>query len=313
MKKSSTLIFFGNERLSTGFRPNGAPTLQKLINAGYRVAAVVAHHESATSRQARQLEVELVARAHHIPILLPDRPAQIKEQLASYQPTIGVLAAYGKIIPSSIISLFEHGILNIHPSLLPLYRGPTPIERAILDGATTTGISIMQLTKEMDAGPIYAQKQTALKDNETKQSLTERLLNLGGDLLMKVLPKVLGGTLTPTAQKGSATYTSLINKQDGQIDWHKPALQIEREIRAFTVWPQSTGKIILPNNRSIEILPAYARLSRTALALEEGKAAYNNKQLLVGTGTTPIEIVSLKLPGRKTITAEQFVNGYLKR
>src|SRR6266702_4213129 len=240
MTKSKSLIFFGNERLSSGFVPEGAPTLQALIDNGYKVKAVIANFEVGRSRKARQLEIEVVAKAHNIPVHLPDRPKDIIDQLISYHADAAVLVAYGRIIPQSIIDIFPRGILNIHPSLLPTYRGSTPIEQAILDGDSETGVSIMGLVKDMDAGPIYAQQHIVLNGGETKQELTQKLLSIGSRMIIGILPNVLNGTAQPRPQDESqATFTTLFTKADGQLDLSKPAERCEREVRAYATWPKS--------------------------------------------------------------------------
>jgi methionyl-tRNA formyltransferase len=152
---SKTLVFFGNERLLTGLASTDAPILSGLIDQGYNVAAVVAHYNESKSRDKRPLEVAAIAEEHDIPVLLPDGPADIYDQLAAFHADAAVLVAYGRIVPQNIIDLFPLGIINIHPSLLPKYRGSTPIESAILNGDTTTGVSIMSLSAKMDAGPVY--------------------------------------------------------------------------------------------------------------------------------------------------------------
>jgi methionyl-tRNA formyltransferase len=316
MKKSSNLVFFGNERLSTGFSPNSAPTLQALIDAGYRVSAVVAHHnETSKSRHSRDLEIAIVAKKHNIPVLLPDNPREIIEVLAGYKPEIGVLVAYGKIIPQSIIDLFPYGILNLHPSLLPIYRGPTPIEQAILDGASKTGVSIMQLVKAMDAGPIYDQKEVVIKNYESKQELTEHLLISGGKLMIETLEKVLSSSLAPNPQnEASATYTSLIDKKNGMVDWHKPAIELERQIRAFATWPQSRATIYSQSLAPLDVIITAANLDIPyPTKLLPGQISYRDGQLLVGTATTPLQIVTLKVPGKNELTAQAFANGYLTK
>lgn len=299
MNKSKTLIFFGNERLSSGFVPDGAPTLEALIGAGYDVKAVVANYEAGTSRKARALEIEEVARKHGIPVLLPDRPKDIIDELKAFNAEIGVLVAYGRIIPQSVIDIFPKGILNIHPSLLPQYRGSIPIEQAILDGASETGVSVMGLVKEMDAGPIYAQQTVQLTGNETKQELTERLLTLGGQLILDVLPAALNGTAKPRAQDESkATFTSLINKSDGHMDLNKPAVQLEREVRAYAVWPKSR----------LELLGHQ-------VVVTKARVAQNNEDgaLVVGANPGYLEIEELIAPSGKKMTGAAFLRGYAKK
>ncbi|PLS81981.1 methionyl-tRNA formyltransferase, partial [Candidatus Saccharibacteria bacterium] len=189
MNKSKRLVFFGNERLSSGFTPAREDSaLQALIANGYDIAAVIAHHGGGTSRSKRELEIESIAKEYEIPVLLPNKPTDIEDELRSFNADAAVLIAYGRIIPERIINLFPRGIINIHPSLLPMYRGPIPIEQAILDGAPKTGVSVMALTKEMDAGPVYVQAEVLLSGDETKFELTRRLFAQGSSLLIQHLP-----------------------------------------------------------------------------------------------------------------------------
>ncbi|MGD8374102.1 MAG: methionyl-tRNA formyltransferase [Candidatus Woesebacteria bacterium] len=298
MTKSSSLIFFGNERLSTGFLPNGAPTLQRLIDNGYNIAAVAANYEKGTSRKARKLEIAEVAKRHGIPVLLPEKPAEIYDQLRSYDAAAGILVAYGKIIPQSIIDIFPHGILNIHPSLLPEYRGSTPIEQAIIDGKATTGVTIMSLVKAMDAGPIYTQKEIKLNQKETKQELSEHLLNIGGELLLKVLPDILQNKATPTPQdETKASFTKQIKKQDGIVNWQEPAQLIERKIRAYAEWPKSRTNIF---GHDITIVKA-----------RQAKNEFDG-HLVMPCRQGFIEIQEVTAPSGRNMDSEAFLRGYKK-
>lgn len=298
MNKLNSLLFFGNERLSTGFEQHGAPVLQSLIDQGYDVKAVVANHEEGQSRKKRTLEVEIVAKKHNIPVLLPKKLTDIKNELIAFHADAAVLVAYGRMIPQSIIDIFPFGILNIHPSLLPHYRGSTPIEQAILDGTTTTGVSIMKLVREMDAGPLYAQQKIQLTGNETKQELTGRLLNLGKELIIDVLPHVLQGTLTPEAQNETqATFTTLIAKSDGIIDLTKPAEQLERQVRAFATWPKSRAHIF-----EQDVIVTKSRVAHNAA----------DGALILTCNPGWLEVLELIAPSGKKITGEDFIRGYRK-
>lgn len=300
MQISSPLIFFGNERLSSGFTPSGAPTLQALSDNGYKVAAVVVNHEVGRSRKVRELEIELVAKKNNIPVLLPENLTSIKQTLIDYDPIMGMLVAYGKIVPQAIIDIFPRGIINIHPSLLPLYRGPTPIEQALLDGASETGVSLMKLVKEMDAGPIFAQSKVKLIGSESKQELTNELLSLGSQLLIEHLPAILHGTLSPLEQQyENATYTKLLSKSDGTIDLKKSGLQLEREIRAFQTWPKS--KIKLYDKYNIIVIK-----SRAAKNADDGSLV-----IKCGGGTF-LEIQELTAPSGRVMSSEDFLRGYNK-
>jgi len=296
---SSKIIFFGNERLSTGYAPNGAPTLQSLIENGYKIAAVVASHSDATSRQKRKLEVQEIAIKHNIPVILPERVKNIAEELKQLKPDIGILVAFGQIIPQSIIDIFPRGIINIHPSLLPKYRGPTPIEQAILDGAQKTGVSIMGLTKAMDTGPIFDQQELELTGNESKQDITQKLHQIGAALIIKNLPSILNGNAQPTVQDESqVTYCSLITKTYGILNLKKPAIQLEREIRAFQGWPKSRTTVF---NKEIIVKNAEAvnQIQQKELILHCAKNSFLKINQLIG-------------PSGKQMSGSDFIKGYNK-
>jgi methionyl-tRNA formyltransferase len=291
------LVFFGNERLATAV-PTDAPTLRALINAGYEVAAVVASHIEGVSRSRRSLEIVDVAHAYHIPVLLPGRIKDITGRLKKTGAEAGILVAYGKIIPQEIIDIFPKGIINIHPSLLPKLRGSTPVETAILNGLSETGVSLMRLTAEMDTGPVYAQRAVVLAGTESKVDLALKLLNEGVDLLIKNLDKILSGKLEPKIQdETEASYTRLLTKQDGHIDFAEPAEDIERKVRAYEGFPKTRAKVL---NRDIVITKA-----RIATSQKDG-------DLVIKTQPGWLEILELTAPSGRSMTGAEFQRGYLK-
>lgn len=310
MKKiSNRIVFFGNERIATGVSTT-VPTLTKLIGAGYDVAAVIVSNDPTTSRKQRRLEIADLARAHHIPVLLPKRLSEIREELQSFNAEIGILVAYGKMVPQSVIDIFPYGIVNIHPSLLPLHRGPTPIESVILNGEKVTGVSLMSLAKDMDAGPVYEQASLKLDGSETKQELADRLLQTGGDMLINVLPDILKHNAHPKAQNRSkATYDSLINKKDGAIDWNEPAIQIQRQIRAYAGWP---GSRTILANKEVIITEANV-LDNDPDELNPGTVRIDQSgDILVGTKDGVLAIQRLKPAGKQEMPATAFVAGHRK-
>lgn len=239
-----TLVFFGNERLATGLGTT-APTLRALITAGYEITGViVAQNEMSSSRKSRELEIVQVANTHNIRVLSPKNLGESVDEIAEFGAEIGVLVAYGKIVPQSIIDLFPHGIINIHPSLLPLHRGSTPIESVILNDDTETGVSVMSLSAGMDSGPVYGQSIIQLMGDETKQELADQLLNIGKDMVIEFLPSILDGSMKAFAQDETlATYDKMIDKSVSLMDWNKSAVQLEREVRAYAIWPRSRTSI----------------------------------------------------------------------
>lgn len=298
------LVFFGNERLATGIEETTAPALRGLISAGYDIAAVVISQRPARSRKIRPLEVQEIAEEHSIPVMAPQRPIDIIDDLRSLEAQAGVLAAYGRIVPQALIDIFPRGIINIHPSLLPLYRGPIPIEQAILDGAAQTGVSIMSLISNMDAGPVYARKTHPLSGSETKADLAAELGREGAGLLIEALPAILAGTLPPEPQdEAKASYCSLLTKESGIIDWGKPAEQLEREVRAFLGWPGSRTQVL---GREILVTAAQAEPD-TPLA--PGEVSARGRRLVVGTGKGSLRIQRLKPSGKREMDAADFLAG----
>lgn len=301
---SKRILFFGNERIATGVT-TPALVLQSLIKAGYEIPAViVAQEDQAKSRKERPLEVAAVAEAHGIQVLAPPKLSEAKEGLEKFEAETAVLIAYGKIVPQTIIDIFPKGIINIHPSLLPKHRGPTPLESAILQGDKETGVSLMQLAAKMDAGPVYAQETVLLHGNETKQQLADQLTTLGAHMLLHYLPDILSGKLKPTDQNHNfATYDEKINKEAGMIDWQKPAEMLEREVRAYAGWPKSRAELA---KRDVVITKAHFESGSGVpgtLWLEPGQLGVHCKE-----GVLAID--SLIPSGKKEMTAQAFLAGY---
>jgi methionyl-tRNA formyltransferase len=298
------ILFFGNERLATGVTTT-APTLQGLIEAGYDVAAVVvAQGEIGKSRKPRQLEVAAVAEQHNIPVISPAQLSEAEDDLKKFKAEAAVLVAYGKLVPESVINLFPRGIINIHPSLLPKHRGPTPIEGIILEGEKETGVSIMKLVPKMDAGPIYVQQKVKFKGNETKQQMADALLALGKELLLLNLPNILNGSLPAREQDDEeASYDTKITKEDAELDFHKTAERLAREVRANLGWPRSRAMI---GTTEVIITEAHAEdFNGTA-----GTLWLQDQQLGVHCETGTLIIDKLIPPGKKEMPAAAFLAGY---
>lgn len=240
MPTSHKILFFGTESYSTG-------TLRALIDSGFDVAAVITKPDARSGRGMKLSipPVKQLALEHGIPVWQPDKLRDIAEDIRSLQPVAGVLVAYGKIIPQGIIDLFTPGIINIHPSLLPLYRGPSPIEAAMVNRDDQTGVSVMQLEAGMDSGPVYAQQTLALTGRETKKYLYETLFHTGEQMLIDNLPRILSGDLKPVDQlHQQATYCSLLTKEDSILSpTSMTADEAEAHVRAYLGFPRSRTAI----------------------------------------------------------------------
>lgn len=285
MTTSKRVVFFGNERLVSGLRHSSTPVLLGLIERGYDVACVVVNNSDAVSRNARTLEVSEVAKDHNIPVLSPDRPGDIFEQLASYNANFAILAAYGRIIPQRVIDVFSPiGIINIHPSLLPRHRGPTPIETTITSADAQAGVSIMQLTAGMDEGPTYGQVTYDMQGDEDKFELCERLSTMGAELLFDLLPGIIEGTVQAKPQQNTGvTYTTLISKKDGIVDpTTETALQISRKVRAYLGFPKT--KLTYKN---ADVIITSAKPTDTVAEGELCIPCADNSTLLVDTLIAP--------------------------
>lgn len=222
-----------------------------------------------------------------------------------------VVGYYGKILPKKVLEKPRYGALNVHPSLLPTYRGPAPIQTTILNGDTQTGVTIIQMDEEVDHGPIVAAKTFEIGEKHyTTPELTKELWELGGNLLLETIPQWVEGKIPAMPQNHSqATYTKLLKREDGRIDWNNPAEYIERQVRAYTLWP---GTFTSWNDKTVKILSA--ELPPPAkdgpLQIMPGKvfqAADGN--IGVGTGKGVLIIKRLQLEGGKPIPAKEFLLG----
>ena len=294
---SKTIVFFGTDEFS-------AVSLRELIERGFTIGAVVTKPDSRKGR-GRELQASLVkqiALENNIPVWQPLKMLEITDSIlalteATGEKPTGVLVSYGKIIPQSIINLFEPGIINVHPSLLPKYRGPSPVESAILHGDTETGVSIMQLSAAMDAGPVYKQVFFSLDDTETAPKLESKLAALGAQELVTILPSIINGSLQPQPQDESiATYCKLLSKDDSiLIPETLTAEQAERRVRAYLAYPKTKVTIA---GHLVVVTKAHLTSERTdVLDVECSDGRF-------------LRIDELISPSGRAMDAKAFLNGY---
>lgn len=288
---SRKIVFFGTEDFSLA-------ALTGLIEAGYDIAAVVTKPDTPRGRGQKLTPpaVKALALKHNMAVMQPSNLADIETAIRKIDNPVGVLSSYGKIVPTKIIDLFKPGIINIHPSLLPKYRGPSPIESAILNNDQRTGVSIMKLAAKMDAGPVYAQELVSLDGTEQKPELYSRLANIGSRLLIEHLPSIIDGRLQPEPQDDSvASYCTLLKKSDGQLNPDQlTATVAERKVRAYRGYPKTRL-----NFEGVELIITGASVAdqpKTPLDLKYQDGAY-------------LVIDELVAPSGRTMTAAAYLNG----
>lgn len=293
MNTSAKIIFFGTEDFSL-------TALTGLIEAGYTIAAVVTKPDSKKGRGQQLIApaVKVLATRHNIPVWQPEKLADIADDIRALGTVTGVLVSYGKIVPQTIINLFTPGIINVHPSLLPKYRGPSPIESAIKNGDPVTGVSIMQLSARMDAGPVYTAKEHPLQGTETRPELYHALADIGTDLLLESLPTIIDGSMLPTAQnEEAASYCQLLEKRSAQLDLQTlSAVEAERIVRAHIGFPKS--KITVADHTIIITKAHVSDQQKTPLDILCRDGAY-------------LSVDELVAPSGRHMSSDAFQRGYL--
>lgn len=283
------------------------PVLERLI-AEHEVIGVVTQPDrpAGRNRQVQFSPVKQAALAANIPVFQPEkirRPDAIAT-LRQWTPDVYIVAAFGQILPQTVLDIPAHGSVNVHASLLPRWRGAAPIQAVIRAGDAETGITIMKMDAGLDTGPMLSQRSIPLAADETGASLHDKLAQLGGDLLIDTLPGYLSGAIQPTPQDNElATLAPRIDKEEGRIDWTQPAAHIERTVRAFTPWP---GTFSTWNGQTLKILAGNVISGRA----EPGKVVAVSGGLAIGTGEGLYAPERLQLQGRNAVTSADFVRGY---
>lgn len=254
------IAFFGTSEFA-------AIILEKMVQAGIKPVLVVTTPDKPAGRkqQLTPPPAKVLSEKLELKVIQPEQFAQdTRYKIQDTNPDLIVLASYGNIVPKEILDIPNHGAINVHPSLLPKYRGASPVQSAILAGETETGVSIMLMDEQVDHGPILAQETTPIHQ-ETYEELHNKLAELGADLLVETIPKWVAGEITPKEQDHSqATFTKRFSREDGRIDWNQKPEYIDRQIRAFTPWP---GAYTFWQGKRIKILKAH--LEQEKLVIDE--------------------------------------------
>lgn len=298
------IIFMGTPDFSVG-------TLQALLEAGHEVVLAVTQPDRPKGRHGKVTfsPVKEFAIAHDIPVYQPKRikNPECLEELKKYPADVGIVIAFGQILPQTVLDLPEYGCINVHASLLPKYRGAAPIQWAVANGDRVSGVTTMQMDAGMDTGDILLQEKVTLAEKETGGSLFERLSGTGAQLCVRTLQELEAGNLKPVPQDPElVTYTHMIKKKDGILDFSKSAKELECLIRAMNPWPSAFTHL---GKKTLKIWDA-------DVIPEDGEGtpgeitAIGKKSFSIQTGSGLLQVNELQLEGKKRMDCGSFLRGY---
>ena len=300
------LVYFGTPEFAV-------PSLAALLGSHHRVVGAVTQPDKPRGRGhlVTGSPVKQLASEHGIPVLQPDRlkdPAFL-EQLRALAPDLGVVAAYGKILPDSVLAVPRLGLINVHASLLPRYRGAAPVHRAVMAGETDTGVSIMHVVSELDAGAVYAVAETPIHPDETSETVEERLAHLGAGLLLEVVNDLASGHRHAEPQDDQVvSYASRLRKEEGVIDWNAAAATIHNQVRGLQPWPMAWTHLAGHRLIVVRTRPGGA----AAHAASSGEIVGVTPEAVTvraGDGRT-VELLVVQPEGRRAMTIREFTAGH---
>jgi methionyl-tRNA formyltransferase len=292
------------------------PTLEKLVEAGHTVRLVVTQPDRPRGR-GMELSVSPVKDAAirlGIAVLQPAAikdNAEFREQLAAIAPDAIIVVGYGRIIPQWMIDLPRLGNLNLHASLLPKYRGAAPIQWAIANAESVTGVTTMRIDAGLDTGDILMQREISIAAEDTAETLGPKLASIGANLMVETLRGLDAGQVRPTPQDHSqATLAPILKKEDGRMDFARSANDLVNRLRGFQPWP---GAFTTFKGKTLQV--HRAQPLRHAVKLELGQIAVEGTRLLIGCGKdkgtdTTLELIEIQLEGKRRMSAQEFINGY---
>jgi len=297
------LVFCGTPRFAV-------PTLESLVAAGFRVHLVVTQPDRPKGRGLELVAspVKECARRLGLNIAQPDRiktNEEFRAQLTAIKPDAIIVVGYGRIVPQWMLDLPRLGNINLHASLLPRYRGAAPIQWAIANGETETGVTTMRIDAGLDTGDILLQKKLEIKPDDTAETLAPPLARIGAELMVETLHGLQGGSVQPKPQDNAhATLAPILKKEDGLIDFSRPADEILNRLRGFQPWPGAYTKF---RGKNLQVLKARANEE----FLPSGELSIKGDRLFAGcTGDSSLELLEIQMEGKKRTTARDFIHGY---
>ena len=298
------IVYFGTPAFAV-------PTLTVLIDSRHPVVALVSQPDRPKGRghHLAPTPTKAVAEACGVPVLQPTRlkDGEFLDRMRALAPDLGVVAAYGRILPDALLEIPRLGMINVHASVLPKYRGAAPIQRAVIAGDAETGVSIMRVVTELDAGPVFAVARHAIGSDDTSVDVERELAALGATLLPDVVEHLAAGRAVEVPQDhAAATYAPKITKDEGRIDWSLPALGIHNRVRGLQPWPLV----------SIWIGGARQLIHKSAVSTERtsaspGRVVYSSGRLAVAAGDgTLVDLLMLQPEGKRVMSAQEFLAGH---
>lgn len=293
-------VFFGTPEFAV-------PSLSALLDAEVKVPLVVTQPDRPAGRHAtpRPSPVALLAESRGIAVARPERlrgNEEILERIRQIAPDAGVVVAYGMLLPNALLDVPRLSFVNVHASLLPRYRGASPVQAAILAGDSETGVVTMKVVEELDAGPVYLERRVPIGEKEDAGSLSSRLAVAGAEVLIETLRGLEGGTLQARAQTGEPSFCRPIRREQGEVDWALPAAALERRLRAYTPWP---GLHTFLGGERVKIVGA--GVGESARREPPGTFWTEGGKLLAAAGEgTSLELRALQRAGRKPVSGADF-------
>jgi methionyl-tRNA formyltransferase len=298
------LVFCGTPQFAV-------PSLERLAAAGFEIKLVVTQPDRPQGRgmELTAPPVKQSAQKLNLPVIQPEKIKKNEEfqaQLRALQPEAIIVVGYGRIIPPWMLTLPPHGNINVHASLLPKYRGAAPVQWAIAQGETVTGVTTMLLNEGLDTGDILLQREMPILPEDTSVTLWPRLAAMGADLLVETLRGLEQKRITPTPQDHTqATLAPILKKEDGQVDFRRTAAEIQNRLRGFQPWPGAYTQFRGKGLKFVSVLPV------PLPNLNPGELRISGEKLFSGCGGgTALELLQLQPEGKKAMTAREFINGY---
>lgn len=298
------VLFFGTPDFAV-------PTLSRLLTSPHSVAAVVTQPDRPKGRgqQIAAPPVKEIAERHHLRVFQPTRlnDESLLTELRDLRPDLGVVAAYGRLLSQRLLDLPRLGMINVHASLLPRWRGAAPVHRAVLAGDERTGVTIMRVVLQLDAGPMLASVATSIDPNETSDMLEHRLAQLGADAVAPVMARLEAGDQTAAVQdEAYVTYAAKLTRADSRIDWARPSRAVHNQIRGLQPWPLASARL---NGRRLSLIRSEVEHEHL-LDAEPGAVLFTDKDTIsVACRPGAVRLLELQPEGRRIMTVREFHNG----